>query len=78
MTDLPISQPQSANVAERIATAFTQLIAVFRTTTQGALAQATARNAERRAMRRAPEEILAAQARREEARRAVDRLLQLR
>ena len=77
MTDLPISPSQSANVAGRIATAFTRLIAQFRTA-QGALAQATARHAQLRATRRAPEEILAAQARREEARRTVDRLLQLR
>lgn len=77
MTDLPISPSQSANVAEKIATAFTRLIAQFRTA-QGALAQATARHAQLRAMRRAPEEILAAQARREEARRAVVRLLQRR
>jgi hypothetical protein len=77
MTDLPISPSQSANVAEKIAAAFTRLIAQFRTA-QDALAQATARHAQRRAMRRAPEEILMAQARREEARRAVDRLLQLR
>jgi hypothetical protein len=77
MTDLPISQPQSANVAARIAIAFTRLIAVF-WTAQGALAHATEQHAQRRAMRRAPEEVLEAQARREEARRAVDRLLQRR
>ena len=77
MTDLPISQSQSPNVAERIATAFTRLIALFRVAS-GGLAQATEQHSQRRAMRRAPEEILAAQARREEARRAVDRLLQLR
>lgn len=77
MTDLPISPSQPANVAGRIATAFSRLIALFRVAS-GGLAQATARHAQRRAMHRAPEEILAAQARREEARRAVDRLLQLR
>jgi hypothetical protein len=77
MTDLPISHSQSANSAGKIALAFAGLIALFRTA-QGALVQATARYAQRRAMRRAPEEILAAQARREEARRAVDRLLQMR
>lgn len=77
MTDLPISQSQSANSTGKIATAFAQLIALLRTAC-GTLAQANARNAQRRAMRRAPEEILMAQARREEARRAVDRLLQLR
>jgi hypothetical protein len=77
MTDLPISPSQPANVAEKIATAFTRLIAQF-WTAQGALAQATGRHAQRRALRRAPEEILAAQARREEARRTVDRLLQRR
>jgi hypothetical protein len=77
MTDLPISQSQSASSAEKIATAFAGLTALFQTAV-GALAQATARNAQRRAMRRDPAEILAAQARREEARRAVDRLLQRR
>ena len=77
MTDLPISHLQSTNSTGKIAPAFARLIALFRTAC-GALAQATARNAQRRAMRRAPEEILAAQARREDARRAVDRLLQVR
>ena len=77
MTDLPISQSQSANSTGKIAAAFARLIALFRTAC-GALAQATARNAQRRAMRRAPDEILAAHARREEARRAVDKLLLLR
>ena len=74
MTDLPISHSQTVNCAEKIARTFARLIALFRKAC-GALAQATARKAERRAMRRAPEEILMAQARREEARRAVDRLL---
>lgn len=74
MTDLPISHSQSVNSAETIAPAFARLIALFRTACD-TLAQATARSAQRRALRRAPEEILAAQARREEARRAVDRLL---
>ena len=77
MTDLPISHLQSANSTRKIAAAGAGLIALFRTA-RGALAQAAARNAQRRAMRRNPEEILMAQARREEARRAVDRLLQLR
>ena len=77
MTDFPISHSQSANSAGRITAAGAGLIALFRTA-RGALAEAAARNAQRRALRRAPEEILAAQARREEARRAVDRLLQLR
>ena len=77
MTDLPISHSASANSAGRIAAAFARLIALYGAAC-GALAKATARNAQRRAMRRAPEEILAAQARREEARRAVDRLLQMR
>ena len=77
MTDLPISQSQSANSTGKIAAAFARRIALFRTAC-GALAQATARNAQRRAMRRAPDEILAAHARREEARRAVDKLLLLR
>jgi len=77
MTDLSISHSQSANGTDEIAPVFARLIALFRTAC-GALAQATARNAQRRAMRRAPEEILAAQARREEARRAVDLLLQRR
>jgi hypothetical protein len=73
MTDLPIGLSQSATSAGKIAPTFARLIALFRPAC-GALAQATARNAQRRAMRRAPEEILAAQARREEARRAVDQL----
>ena len=77
MTDLPISHSQSVNSAGKMAAAFARWIALFRTAC-GALAQATARHAQRRAMRRAPEEILMAQARREEARRAVDRLLLLR
>ena len=77
MTDLPISHSHAANRAGKIAPAFARLIALFRTAC-GAIAQANARNAQRRALRRAPEEILAAQARREEARRAVDRLLQRR
>ncbi len=74
MTDLSISHSQSVTSAEKIVPTFARLIALFRTAC-AALAQATARNAQRKAMRRAPEEILAAQARREEARRAVDRLL---
>ena len=77
MTDLPISQQQSAHSAGSLATAFAGMVSLYRAARDG-LAQATARNAERRALRRAPEEILAAQARREEARRAVDRLLQRR
>ncbi|TGD41618.1 hypothetical protein EEB11_17855 [Pseudotabrizicola sediminis] len=74
MTDLPISQLQPVTSAGKIAPTLARLTALFRTACS-ALAQAVARNAQRRAMRRAPEEILAAQARREEARRAVDRLL---
>ena len=77
MTDLPISHSASANSAGKIVPAIARLIAMFRTAC-GALAQANARNAQRRAMHRAPEEILAAYARREEARRAVDKLLLLR
>jgi hypothetical protein len=77
MSDLPISHSQSVTSGEKIAPAFARLIALFRTASS-ALAQSTARNAQRRALRHAPEEILAAQARREEARRAVDRLLQRR
>lgn len=77
MTDLPISHSASASSTGKIAPAFARLTALFRTACS-AVAQATARNTERRVMRRAPEEILAAQARREEARRAVDRLLQMR
>ncbi len=73
MTDLPIGHSQSVTSAEKIAPTFARLIALFRTAC-GALVEASARNAQRRAMRRAPEEILAAQARREEARRAVNRL----
>ena len=74
MTDLPISHTQSVSSAEKIAVAFAGLTALFRTAV-GALAQASARTAQHWALRRAPEEILAAQARREEARRATDRLL---
>lgn len=77
MTDLPISHLPPASNAEEIVPPFARLIASFRTA-RGALAEAAARNSQRTALRRAPEEILAAQARREEARRAVDRLLQRR
>ena len=77
MTDLPFSPSQSVNSTGKTAAAFERLIALLRTAF-GALAAAAARNAQRRALRRAPEEILAAQARREEARRAVDRLLKQR
>ena len=77
MTDLPISLSPSANSAGKIAAAFAPFIAVFRTACD-ALAQAAARNAHRRALRRMPDEILAAHARREEARRAVDKLLLMR
>jgi hypothetical protein len=70
MSDLPISQSQSAPTARKIAAVFAQLIALFRA--------ASAEHARRRAARRAPDEILAAHARREEARRDVDRLLLLR
>ncbi|MGL4439713.1 MAG: hypothetical protein ACRCUE_10585, partial [Bosea sp. (in: a-proteobacteria)] len=77
MTDISISHSRPVNNAGKIAEGFSRLIALFRVAS-GAMAKATARNAERRAMRRAPEEILAAQARREEARRTVDRLLQRR
>lgn len=73
MTDFPISHLRPANSAGKIAAACAGLIDLFRTA-RSALAGAAARNAERRAQRRAPEEILAAQARREEARRATDRL----
>lgn len=74
MTDLPLSQSQLINSAGRLAATIARLITLFR----DAVAQATARHADRKALRRAPEEILAAQARREDARRAVDRLLQRR
>jgi hypothetical protein len=73
MTDFLINPSPSSDSTGKIATAFARLNALFRTAC-GALAQVTAQNAQRRAMRRAPEEILAAQARREEARRAVDQL----
>ena len=73
MADLPISHSHAANSSGKIAAAFARLIALFRTA-RGALARANARNAHRRALRRMPDEILAAQARREEARRAVDQL----
>jgi uncharacterized membrane protein len=70
MSDLPLIQSPSAPTAGKIAALLAQLIALIQT--------ATADHAHRRAARRAPEEILAAQARREDARRAVDRLLLLR
>jgi hypothetical protein len=77
MTDLPISHSKVAFNTGKIAAAFARLITPLRTAC-GALIEAAAANAQSRAIRRAPEEILAAQARREEARRAVDRLLQRR
>jgi hypothetical protein len=77
MTDFPIGHSQSVNSAGKIAAAFARLIGLFQTAC-GALAQAVARNAHRRAMRRTSEEVLMAQARREEARRAVDRLMMMR
>lgn len=77
MTDLPISQSASANSAGKNAPAFAWLITLLRAA-RGALARASARNAHRRALRRMPDEILAAHARREEARRAVDKLLLMR
>lgn len=53
MTDLPISQSQSINITGKFAAAFAGLIALGRSAIS-ALTQATARNAQRRAMRRAP------------------------
>ena len=76
MTDLPISHLQSVTSAGKNAPAFAWLITLFRDA-RSAVAQAKARNAHRRALRRMPDEILAAHARREEARRAVDKLLLL-
>ncbi len=76
MTDLPIGHSQSVNGTGKIAAAVERLIALFHVVS-GAVAQAAARRAQCRAARRAPEEILMAHARREEARRAVDRLLLL-
>ena len=77
MTDLPISQSAATSNAGKIAPAFASLTALFRTAIV-AVARAKAQNAQRRAPRRAPDEILAAHARREEARRAVDKLLRMR
>jgi hypothetical protein len=77
MTDLPISQSAATTNAGKIAPAFASLTTLFRTAIV-AVAQAAARNAQRRAQRRMPDEILAAHARREEARRAVDKLLRMR
>lgn len=77
MSDLPISQSHPVSTAGTIALAFARLTALLQTAC-AALAQTAAQHAERKALRRAPEEILAAQARREEARRATDRLLQRR
>jgi hypothetical protein len=73
MTDLPISQTAATSNAGKIAPAFARLTALYRTAC-AAVAQAAARNAQRRM----PDEILAAHARREEARRAVDKLLRMR
>ena len=72
MTDLPISQSAATSNAGKIAPAFASLTTLFRTAIV-AVAQAAARNAQRRM----PDEILAAHARREEARRAVDKLLRM-
>jgi hypothetical protein len=77
MTDFPVSHSTSASSTGTTIATFPKLSALFRTACS-ALAQATARNAQRRAMRRAPDEILMAHARREEARRAVERLMLLR
>ena len=77
MTDLPISQSAATSNAGKIAPAFASLTALFRTAIV-AVARASGRRAHRRALRRMPDEILAAQARREEARRAVDKLLRMR
>lgn len=70
MSDLPLIQSPSAPTAGKIAALLAQLVALIQT--------ATEEHTRRRAARRAPEEILAAQARREDARHAVDRLLLLR
>lgn len=77
MKDFPISLSQSIDSTGKFAAAISCMKTLYRTAC-GARAQAIALNTERKAMRLNPEEILAAQARREEARRAVDRLLQLR
>ena len=73
MTDLPISQSAATTNAGKTAPAFALLTALFRTAC-AAVVQAAARNAQRRM----PDEILAAHARREEARGAVDKLLRMR
>ena len=77
MTDLPISQSAATSNAGKTAPAFASLTALFRTAIV-AVARASGRRAHRRALRRMPDEILAAQARREEALRAVDKLLLMR
>jgi hypothetical protein len=77
MTDFPVSHSTSASSIETTTATFAKLSALFRTACS-ALAEATARNAQRRAMRRAPDEILMAHARREEARRAVEKLMLMR
>lgn len=74
MTDLPISHLLSGNSTEKTSAISARMIALFETTC-GALVQAAVRQSQRRTLRRAPEEILMAQVRRNEARRAVDRLL---
>ncbi len=74
MTDFPVSDLQSANSTVKITAASERVIALFRTVC-GALAQATMRQIRPRTLSRTPDEILMAQTRREEARRAVDRLL---
>jgi hypothetical protein len=77
MTDLPVNLSASADSTGRIATVFERVKSLIRAA-RGALVRATARNAHRRALRRMPDEILAAHVRREEARRAVDKLLLMR
>lgn len=77
MTDFPIGHSQSADAAGKIAAALESAVALYRAASS-AIGRAATAHLHRRALRRAPEEILAAQARREEARRAVDRLLHLR
>lgn len=77
MTDFPFSQSQPANSAGKIATVLAGLIALFRSAHHAA-GHALAQQLSRRAQRRSPDAILMAHARREEARRAVDRLLLLR
>lgn len=77
MTDLPFKTSQTVDSAGVVSAVRARLTALIGTAGD-ALSRTILAHKARTAQRRAPEQILAAQARREEARRAVDRLLQRR